>query len=312
MLPELASTENVFRRCGRREKYLAASRVPLLPRSWSCRLVSRPPAAHAPAGRVSRKHQRPWNAGIYDHEFHVCHSMLLARQDCNDPLCGYSEIRLCHIARRFPCRTLKSGSNQISEQPKSFSSCGRRDEPPLQMQHGSSITSHGIRVDPASSFCRIPETLQRQANLIGCTHFEDDCRNEHCRLTLAQSKPERGADQQREPKRFVTLPFDFVVLGKTLPTGAYRLSLLADDKCEGPILSSYENRISVFVPPVEIESTSAERPHLSFERVGGEPFLSRIQTTDDVYNIRVFHSLIMEAAEKTRDNGYASGSSGSK
>jgi hypothetical protein len=122
----------------------------------------------------------------------------------------------------------------------------------------------------------------------------------------------RRGDQKREPKRFVTLPFDFVVGGKTLPAGTYRLSLLADDKCEGTILGSCENRISVFVHPVEIESTFAERPHLSFERVGEERFLSRIQTTDDVYNIRVFHSLIMEAAAKTRDNGSASGSSGSK
>jgi hypothetical protein len=70
-----------------------------------------------------------------------------------------------------------------------------------------------------------------------------------------------------------------VVGGKTLPAGTYRLSLLADDKCEGTILSSCENRISVFVHPVEIESTFAERPHLSFERVGEERFLSRIQTT---------------------------------
>jgi hypothetical protein len=38
------------------------------------------------------------------------------------------------------------------------------DEPRLQMQHRSSMTSHGIRIDPASAFCRIPEALQRQAN----------------------------------------------------------------------------------------------------------------------------------------------------
>jgi len=121
-----------------------------------------------------------------------------------------------------------------------------------------------------------------------------------------------AAKAQIRGEIIVTLPFEFVVGGKTLPAGTYRLSLLADDKCEGTILSSCENRISVFVHPVEIESTSAERPHLSFERVGEERFLSRIQTKDDVYNIRVFHSLIMEAAAKTRDNGSASGSSGSK
>jgi hypothetical protein len=31
------------------------------------------------------------------------------------------------------------------------------------------------------------------ANRIVCTHSEDDCRNERCGLTLAQSKLERGA-----------------------------------------------------------------------------------------------------------------------
>ncbi len=33
--------------------------------------------------------------------------------------------KYCQIARRLPCRTLKSASNQISEQPKSFSCCGK-------------------------------------------------------------------------------------------------------------------------------------------------------------------------------------------
>jgi hypothetical protein len=104
-------------------------------------------------------------------------------------------------------------------------------------------------------------------------------------------------------KRFVTIPFAFVVGGKTLPAGTYRVSRLVDDKFERLILSSYENRIRVFVHPVQIESTSAERPHLSFEQVGEEPSLSRIQTTDDVYNIPVSLSLIMEAREKTRTTG---------
>jgi hypothetical protein len=75
----------------------------------------------------------------------------------------------------------------------------------------------------------------------------------------------------------VTLPFEFVVGGKTLPARAYRVSRLADDRFEVLILSSYENRISVFVHPVEIESASADKPHLSFERVGEQYFLRRIQ-----------------------------------
>ncbi len=109
----------------------------------------------------------------------------------------------------------------------------------------------------------------------------------------------------------VTLPFEFVVGGKTLPAGTYRVSRISDDRFEGLILSSYENRISVFVHPVEIESVSADKPHLRFERVGEQHFLSRIQTTDDVYNLPVSRSLITEAAGKSRDNGSTSGSSGS-
>jgi hypothetical protein len=164
--------------------------------------------------------------------------------------------------------------------------------------------------------------------------------------TLGQSKLERGTDRQQKLKRLkgeivkkkyatvliaficflvlsvaaaaqtrneivVTLPFEFVVSGKTLPAGTYTVSRFADDKFEGLILSSYENRTSVFVHPVEIGSASADKPQLSFERVGGQNFLSRIQTTNDVYNIPVSRSVIVEAVARSRDNGSASGSSGS-
>src|SRR5260370_3540157 len=167
------------------------------------------------------------------------------------------------------------------------------------------------------------------------------------RATLAQSKLERRTDQQREPKRLtgeimkrkyanilltlicllglgvaakaqtrgkivVTLPFEFVVSGKALPAGTYTVSRFADDKSEGLILSSYENRTSVFVHPVEIENASADKPQVSFERVGEQHFLTRIQTSYDVYNIPVSRSAIMEAAERSHDTGSASGSSLSK
>lgn len=66
----------------------------------------------------------------------------------------------------------------------------------------------------------------------------------------------------------VTLPFEFVVDGKTLPAGAYTVSRFADDKYEGLILTNYEDRTSVFVHTVELESASAGKPQVSFERVG--------------------------------------------
>jgi hypothetical protein len=109
----------------------------------------------------------------------------------------------------------------------------------------------------------------------------------------------------------VTMPFEFVVSGKTLPAGEYRVSRVSDDKSAGLTLSSLENRTNVFVHPIETESARADKPSVSFERVGEQHFLSRIQTAYDVYNISVSRSAIMEAAARSHDNGFASGSSGS-
>jgi len=164
--------------------------------------------------------------------------------------------------------------------------------------------------------------------------------------TLAESRLDRRTDQQREPKRLtgeimkkkcanilltlicllglgvaaeaqirgeiiVTLPFEFVVSGKTLPAGTYTLSRFSDDKFDELILSSHENRTSVFVHPIEIESAHGGKPNVSFERVGEQHFLTRIQTANDVYNIPVSRSVITEVAARPHDNGSASGSSGS-
>jgi hypothetical protein len=109
----------------------------------------------------------------------------------------------------------------------------------------------------------------------------------------------------------VTLPFEFVVSGKTLPAGTYTVSSFSDDKNDGVILSNRESGKSVFVHPFEIENTSADKPQVSFERVGELHFLSRIQTSHGVYNIAVSRSEILEAAARPHGNGSVSGSSGS-
>jgi hypothetical protein len=110
----------------------------------------------------------------------------------------------------------------------------------------------------------------------------------------------------------VTLPFQFVVSGKTLPAGTYGIRQILDNKSTGLILSNGEDGTSVFLHPFEIESISADKPQVSFERVGEQRFLSKIQTSNDVYNIPVSRSVIVKAAKRSRDNRSASGSSGSK
>jgi len=107
----------------------------------------------------------------------------------------------------------------------------------------------------------------------------------------------------------VTLPFEFVVDGKTLPAGNYTVSRFADNKHEGLILRNNESQTSVFVFPVEVEGAPAAKPQLGFEEVGGQHILSRIRTAHDVYNIAVPRSAVLEAAGKHENMG-SSDSSG--
>jgi len=108
----------------------------------------------------------------------------------------------------------------------------------------------------------------------------------------------------------VTLPFGFVASGKTLPAGINRVSRLSDENFDGLVITSYDKQTSVFVRPNEIESASPDKPQVSFQRVGDQNILSTIQTTWDVYHFQIPHSVIMEAAAKSRDNVSASGRSG--
>ena len=104
----------------------------------------------------------------------------------------------------------------------------------------------------------------------------------------------------------VTLPFEFVVDGETLPAGTYTLGSFTNDKFDGLILSNQDHRISVFVHPVEIKSASSDKPQVSFQRVGEQLFLTRIQTAYDVYNIPVPRSVILQFADAAHGSGTAS------
>ena len=120
-----------------------------------------------------------------------------------------------------------------------------------------------------------------------------------------------AANAQIRGEIVIKLPFEFVVSGKTLPAGTYTVSRFSDDKFDRVILSNYESRTSVFVHPVEIEEASADKPEVSFERVGEQHFLARIRTAHDVYTIPVSRPQILEAAARPHDDGSASTSSGS-
>ena len=106
----------------------------------------------------------------------------------------------------------------------------------------------------------------------------------------------------------VTIPFEFVVAGKTLPAGTYRVNRVSDDRWDGLIFRSVENRASAIVHPIEVKSAPADKAQVSFETAGGEHFLSKIQTADNVFTIPVSRAAILLASGKSHTDT-ASGSS---
>ena len=110
----------------------------------------------------------------------------------------------------------------------------------------------------------------------------------------------------------VTLPFEFVVSGTTLPAGTYTVNRFSQQPFDVLMLTSNDNSRSIFVRPVEIENASNYNAKVSFHEVGERHFLSAIQTPDYVYNFSVSRSVILEAAAKQRDTVSASASGGSK
>ena len=99
----------------------------------------------------------------------------------------------------------------------------------------------------------------------------------------------------------VTIPFQFVVAGKTLPAGTYRVNRVSADKWDGLIFSSFENRASAIVHPIEVESTPDGKAHVGFETAGGEHFLSKIETADNVFTIPVSRAAILLAEKSHTD-----------
>jgi hypothetical protein len=122
-----------------------------------------------------------------------------------------------------------------------------------------------------------------------------------------------AAQAQNRDEIAVTMPFDFVASDKTLPAGKYTLRRVSDDPADGLYLTNYEHHASVIVHPIETEEASSSKPNVGFQRVGGELFLNRIQTTNTIYNLPVSRTQIMRAAtQPPQGSGSpASGNSGS-
>src|SRR5271154_1789384 len=96
-----------------------------------------------------------------------------------------------------------------------------------------------------------------------------------------------AAKAETRPEIIAKFPFQFVVGGKTLPAGTYKVSRLGDDPLSGLMLTNDNGTASVFVLPLSIAEPSSDKPKVGFEQVGARYLLNSIQTGDLVYNIPI-------------------------
>jgi hypothetical protein len=110
----------------------------------------------------------------------------------------------------------------------------------------------------------------------------------------------------------VTLPFKFVVGGKTLPAGTYTMRNAYDDPSGPLMITNHDGSTSVFVLPYVSESASTEKPELDFQRGGEEHFLSTVHSAWRIYHLPVSQSALTEAIAAAHNGGSSSASSGSE
>ena len=119
------------------------------------------------------------------------------------------------------------------------------------------------------------------------------------------------AGRAQEPDQLrVTVPHDFVVAGKTLPAGTYRVDRLSNNDLSELSIRGVENHQGVLFLSSPISSTNEVHPSLRFERVGDQYFLSQIETENHIFSIAVpanAGALVAKGSQSTPATGSASG-----
>jgi hypothetical protein len=90
----------------------------------------------------------------------------------------------------------------------------------------------------------------------------------------------------------VSVPFEFVAGGATLPAGQYRVSRVSPGVNRELAINGYKNG-GAFLLPLSFDHINTNQPTLSFGHVGGKYFLSKIKTVDGVYTMPASREMVM-------------------
>jgi hypothetical protein len=118
-----------------------------------------------------------------------------------------------------------------------------------------------------------------------------------------------AAEGQAVDQIVVTVPYEFVAAGKTLPAGSYKVNRVSNSNVGVLVLTNIENRARAMVLATQVESNDTDKASVSFEQVGEEHFINRIETAEHSFTISVSRSETLEAAARSHIGTSASGSS---
>jgi hypothetical protein len=109
----------------------------------------------------------------------------------------------------------------------------------------------------------------------------------------------------------VSVPFEFLAGGATLPAGEYRVSRINPGVNQELAISGY-HKGSAFLLPLAFDDVAAAngQPTLSFEHVGGKYFLSKIKTLSGVYTMPASREMVMLGKATTPSPSTSSASGG--
>jgi hypothetical protein len=108
-----------------------------------------------------------------------------------------------------------------------------------------------------------------------------------------------AAEAQAVDQVVAKIPHEFVVDGRTFPPGSYRVERASTSDDRELLIRNVDSNESALIAPTVVESNTTDHASLSFEHVGDELLLSKIQTADHVFTISVPRSEIMEAEAKS-------------
>ncbi len=91
------------------------------------------------------------------------------------------------------------------------------------------------------------------------------------------------ANAQGEGKVVVTVPFEFIVSGTTLPAGKYTVS--RGSSGDSSLLIIEGDRAAAFVLPVAFDNVPVENAQLGFEHVDGAYLLNEVKTPIGTYSV---------------------------